>query len=250
MMRNAMSTNTKPIKRYIGLLGSISVAILGVILMPGIGTVSLSSAQSSEQGQIEEEHRQAVNSTAPSTDHNNTRKVAAGGGGPVSIVTWFIPQNVSIRVGDTVTWSNPTAVAEPHTVSFMKQKDYFANIESPYLIANGTQLTAVNPSEKNTEPLIIQGQNGTTNNVIIAANNRQSPVAIDAQNNIRYLPPNANYTMTGDELYLNSGIVWPESMIPPGAPPITSFSVKFTKAGTYDYICEFHPWMTGRVIVQ
>ena len=56
--------------------------------------------------------------------------------------------------------------------------------------------------------------------------------------------------MTGDELYVNSGILWPEAAIPPGAPPVTSFSVTFEKAGTYDYVCEFHPWMTGRVIVQ
>ena len=49
---------------------------------------------------------------------------------------------------------------------------------------------------------------------------------------------------------VNSGILFPEAAIPPGAPPITSFSVTFEKAGTYDYLCEFHPWMTGRVIVQ
>ncbi|MDQ5876236.1 MAG: hypothetical protein M3288_05275 [Thermoproteota archaeon] len=31
----------------------------------------------------------------------------------------------------------------------------------------------------------------------------------------------------------------------------SSFSVKFENAaGTYDYICEFHPWMTDRMIVQ
>ena len=95
----------------------------------------------------------------------------------------------------------------------LKQQDYFANIESPYLIANGTELTPANPDEQNTEPLIIPGQNG-------------------------------------DELYVNSGVIWPEATIPPGAPPITSFSVKFENAGTYDYPCTFHPWMTGRVIMQ
>ena len=54
----------------------------------------------------------------------------------------------------------------------------------------------------------------------------------------------------GDELYVNAGVLWPEGAIPPGAPPVTSFSVTFENAGTYDYICEFHPCMTGRVIVQ
>jgi hypothetical protein len=99
--------------------------------------------------------------------------------------------------------------------------------------------------------LIIPGQNDTTANTIIVANNRaNSPVVIDAQNNATYLQLNANYTMTGDELHVNSGVIWPEAAIPPGAPPITSFSVKFENAGTYDYQCMFHPWMTGRVIVQ
>jgi plastocyanin len=56
--------------------------------------------------------------------------------------------------------------------------------------------------------------------------------------------------MTGNELYVNSGVLWPQGQIPPGAPPITTFSVTFEKAGTYDYLCLFHPWMTGQVVVQ
>jgi plastocyanin len=71
----------------------------------------------------------------------------------------------------------------------------------------------------------------------------------DAINNAEYLPLNANYTMSGAELYVYSGIIFPESAIPSGAPPITSFSVTFEKEGTYDYVCEFHSLMTGRVIV-
>ena len=119
------------------------------------------------------------------------------------------------------------------------------------MIANGTELTPANPDERNTEPFIIPGQNDTTTNTIIVANNRaSSPVVIDAQNNVTYLPLNANYTMTGDELYVNSGWIWPEGQIPPGLPPITSFSVTFANAGTYDYICVIHPWMVGQVVVQ
>jgi plastocyanin len=56
--------------------------------------------------------------------------------------------------------------------------------------------------------------------------------------------------MTGDELYVNSGWIWPQGAIPPGLPPITSFSVTFANAGTYDYICVIHPWMVGQVVVQ
>jgi hypothetical protein len=40
------------------------------------------------------------------------------------------------------------------------------------------------------------------------------------------------------------------AQIPPGLPPITSFSVTFENAGTYDYLCVIHPWMAGQVVVQ
>ena len=165
----------------------------------------------------------------------------------------FSPQNVAINVDQTVVWTNPTVAPEPHTVSFIRLEGYFANFESPYLIANTTEFTSANPIEKNTEPLIIPGQSGTitTDNVIVANNARSSkPVVIDAQNNVKYLQPNANYTMTGDELYVNSGWMWPEGQAPPGALPIKSFSITFEKAGTYEYLCEVHPWMKGQVIVQ
>jgi plastocyanin len=241
------STTTKTSNIYVT-LGGVAA---GVLLLAAVGTLSISSAQPQlqEQGQEQEEELQQL--LGDLQVRNDTRTVAAGGGGPVSVVTWFVPQNVSISPGETVTWVNPTVVGEPHTVSFIREEGYFANLESPYLIANGTELTPAIPDEQNTEPLIIPGQNGTTDNTILVANNRAvSAVVIDAQNNVTYLPPNANYTMTGDELYVNSGVLLPESQIPPGAPPITSFSVTFENAGTYDYLCIFHPWMTGRVIVQ
>ncbi|HEU4824268.1 MAG TPA: hypothetical protein VFS97_12650 [Nitrososphaeraceae archaeon] len=233
---------------YLALVGA--AAIMGVLLLSAAGMLSLSSAQLQGQG-LEQQQDQLQLLLGNFTSQNDTRTVAAGGGGPVSVVTWFVPQNISISAGETVTWVNPSLVSEPHTVSFTKDQSYFANYESPYLIANGTELTPANPEEKNTEPFIIPGQNDTTANTILVANKRQaSPVVIDAQNNVEYLPLNANYTMTGDELYVNSGIIFPESAIPPGAPPITSFGVTFENAGTYDYICEFHPWMVGSVIVE
>jgi plastocyanin len=233
--------------RYSALVG---VAITGVLLLSIVGTVTISSAQFLEPDQDPQQlllQRQQADLQA----QNDTRIVAAGGGGPVSVLTWFIPQNISISAGETVTWVNPTVVGEPHTVSFIKQPDYFAAIESPYLMPSDTELTPANPNERNTEPLIIPGQNDTASNTIIAANARATnPVVINTQNNATYLPLNANYTMTGDELYVNSGWIWPENAIPPGLAPITSFSVTFENAGTYDYLCVIHPWMTGRVIVQ
>jgi plastocyanin len=232
---------------YLALVGA---ALSGVLFLSAVGTVAISSAQLPELGQDPQQlllQRQQADLQA----RNDTRIVAAGGGGPVSVLTWFVPQNISISAGETVTWVNPTVVGEPHTVSFLKQPDYFAALESPYLIPSDTEVTPANPNERNTEPLIIPGQNDTANITIIGANARAtSPVVIDAQNNATYLPLNANYTMTGDALYVSSGWIWPENAIPPGLAPITSFSVTFENTGTYDYLCVVHPWMTGRVIVQ
>src|SRR5215212_8947985 len=238
-----MTSITRTSKKYMALVGAAAVVTAGVLLLAAAGMPSLSSAQTQEQGQEQQQ--------ANSQSQNGTTTVAAGRGGPESVLISFAPQNVTINAGQTVIWTNPTVVPEPHTVSFIKQEGYFANFESPFLIANGPELTPANPEEKNTEPLIIPSQNDTANKVIVAANARSTnPVVIDAQNNVKYLPSNANYTMTGDELYVNSGWMWPEGQAPPGAPPIKSFSVTFANAGTYDYICEVHPWMTGQVVVQ
>jgi hypothetical protein len=137
--------------------------------------------------------------------------------------------------------------------TFIGDKSYFVNLDSAYIIiASGTELKPVSPEDKNTGPAIMPNQNDTAYSFIIDANNRaRSPVAINAQNNAAYLRLNASYTMTGDELFLNFGALGPEGrLIPPTAPPITSFSFTFEIAGTYDYLCIVHPWNTGQVVVQ
>jgi plastocyanin len=55
--------------------------------------------------------------------------------------------------------------------------------------------------------------------------------------------------MDGTESYINSGWLWPQGQVPPGAPPLTTFTVTFEKPGIYDYVCTVHPWMTGSIEV-
>ena len=47
--------------------------------------------------------------------------------------------------------------------------------------------------------------------------------------------------MDGTESCVNSGGVWPEGQAPPDGPPITKFTVKFEKPGTYSYVCNCSP---------
>ena len=51
---------------------------------------------------------------------NKVVRIAAGGGNITAPWTVFLPQAVTINVGDSVEWYNPTiGAAEPHTVTFL-----------------------------------------------------------------------------------------------------------------------------------
>ena len=178
---------------------------------------------------------------------SNSVMVNVGGNG--SSWSSFTPQSVEIKAGDTVTWRNPMAVSEPHTVSFLKDQSFYPPPSVPVPITfNSTDLKA--DPDANIDPLIITDQNGTKS-VIVDNARHYNPVSVDSSgHNTTYLPLNANYTLTGTEKFVSSGWMWPEGLAPQGAPPIKSFSVTFENAGKYDYLCVVHPWMTGTVIVD
>jgi plastocyanin len=175
--------------------------------------------------------------------------VGAGGNG----TDWdkFTPQNVTINTGESVTWTNPMHVAEPHTVSFVKDKDMIPPLFAPFSVPNNTEFTSAAPAP-NVEPSIIPDNSNPNNKLVIVDNLRSSaPVAVDSsRTNVTHLPPNSNYTFAGDESYVNSGWMWPMGQVPPGVPPITSFTMTFENPGTYYYMCVIHPWMSGTVTVN
>jgi plastocyanin len=174
-------------------------------------------------------------------------RIRAGVGNHVAPLTWFFPQHASIKVGETVTWYNPTTVAEPHTVTFVTNPASFAPIEAPFVVSNNTEFVSADPSA-NAEALTMPGPNGTK---VIVANNARSTMPVTMSGGeTEYLQINSNYTMTGDEDYVNSGWMWPDGLTPQGLPEIETFSVRFEQAGTYDYLCLIHPWMTGSVSVS
>lgn len=53
-----------------------------------------------------------VNAIALQQQHNESLKVAAGGGNGTGPLTVFYPKNMEIKAGQSVRWSNPTRVAE------------------------------------------------------------------------------------------------------------------------------------------
>jgi plastocyanin len=185
--------------------------------------------------------------SAQNTTTTATTKVQAGGGNSTAPLTAFVPQNIEIKAGESVTWDNPSTVGEPHTATFVLDNKTTTGIVSPFGVPNSTQLTAIPPNSNN-EPLKVPGQN----NVVIAVNARSFiPTVIDSQGTVKHFaPPNAAYTMNGSEKYVNSGWLVPKGQEQafPGAS--TSFTVTFQKAGTYKYLCQIHPWMQGSVTVK
>jgi len=188
-------------------------------------------------------------SSNATTSEKQTVTVAAGGGNTTAPWTVFVPQETRINAGDTVVWDNPTeGAAEPHTVTFVLDNSTMAGIVSPLGVSNTTEFTVIPPGSNN-EPILIPGEGGM--NTLIAVNARTfNPTIIDSQGAVQFMDPNANYSMTGDEKYVNSGWFLPTGLegLYPGSG--NTFSVTFETPGTYEYLCIIHPWMTGSVVVE
>ena len=188
-------------------------------------------------------------SSNATTSEKQTVTVAAGGGNTTAPWTVFVPQETRINAGDTVVWDNPTeGAAEPHTVTFVLDNSTMAGVVSPLGVSNTTEFT-VTPPGSNNEPILIPGEGGM--NTLIAVNARTfNPTIIDSQGAVQFMDPNANYSMTGDEKYVNSGWFLPTGLegLYPGSG--NTFSVTFETPGTYEYLCIIHPWMTGSVVVE
>lgn len=240
-----MSSKTGRSKKILPLAGVLALAVLAGGILAGQSLAASAQNQQSEGDgspawffKLNKRHYEY---------EDGTLKVKTGAGGAVGPLTWYFPKNAEIKVGETVVWYNPTSVGEPHTVTFIKDPADFPALDVPYVISNSSALVPLDPNA-NSDPTLIPGPEGKT--VAVIANARAyAPVAV-TDGKAQYLTPNASYTMTGDESYVNSALIWPEGQVPPGLPEVTSFSVKFEKEGTYDYLCILHPWMAGRVVVK
>lgn len=184
-------------------------------------------------------------------EDTNTKVVHAGEGNASAVIVAFIPSNIEVNVGESVQWISPTEVAEPHSVTFLKDEKYFADFVAPFQVANSTNFEPL-ISDSNAEPVFAPNESGQTGKTVVTVNARAvMPVVLDSSGEkVTYLPPNSNYTMNGTETYVNSGWLWPEGQAPPGGPAINKFTVTFEKSGTYPYLCNVHPWMTGSVTVR
>jgi plastocyanin len=78
--------------------------------------------------------------------------------------------------------------------------------------------------------------------------------AFPVPHTVTFGPPPANpFAPTGDPTNFQGAALSSGVILPPGfGPPPSSFTVKFTKAGTYSYVCLLHAGMgmVGQVVVQ
>jgi plastocyanin len=125
-----------------------SLKILTLFGMMVITWLSITSINSNAVNAIEQLQQQQNSSSV---------KVAAGGGNGTGPFTVFYPKNIEIKAGQSVTWSNPTTVGEPHTVTFVLDNNTMAGVVSPLAILNTTKFISL-PFGSNNAPILLPGK--------------------------------------------------------------------------------------------
>jgi plastocyanin len=184
-----------------------------------------------------------INNQASASPGNETMVQAGNGTGDIAM-TVYSPKEVEISPGESVTWYNPTAVAEPHTVSFIFDNEAKADLVAPFAVPNNSTTFSPLIPKSNAEALLTPD-----NAAIIAVNKRVfTPVVIDSNDKVASIKE--NYTLTGSEKYVNSGWLLPNGLEQTYPGSGNTFTVTFQNAGNYNYLCLVHPYMTGNVIVK
>jgi plastocyanin len=218
-------------------------AILSLILV-SVAAVSTTSILLSYKAQA------ALTSASMATGTTPNAEVKVGGGNATYPFIGYNPQKVQVKTGDTIVWNAVSPVPEPHTVSFALDNKTMTSPDVPFAATSSLpQLTAVPPGS-NGQPTVMPSHQGN-GEIIVGANVRANlPTIIDKTGSPRMINATTPYHMDGTEKYVNSGILVekPQEQFFPGSS--NSFAITFEKAGTYDYTCVFHPWMTGQVVVK
>lgn len=61
-------------------------------------------------------------------------KLFRAGGNATAVLQAFFPQSLEIKPCMSVTWKNPTLLAEPHSITFLKDQKYFAVFAVPFRV--------------------------------------------------------------------------------------------------------------------
>jgi hypothetical protein len=111
-------------------------------------------------------------------------KIRAGVGSHIAPSTKFHPYKAEIKVSESVTWYNPIKVAEPHTVAFVPDQNFWPALEAPFVVSNRTKLTSAVPGA-NAEAITMPGP-PRSNDVIVASAMAYTPIAISSNATVSY----------------------------------------------------------------
>jgi len=156
-----------------------------------------------------------------------TLTVLVDGGQDTTVLDGYFPQNLRIRVGDTVTWKyNGDATGGRHTVTFSGGK--FEGAKSPLPTGEAGQVMP----QRNI-PVPGGAKDETMRNPLILFPTRQDGTPIETYDGTTFV--------TSGEIAKR-----PRK----GTPRRETFSLTFTKPGIYRYIClNHHPHMIGMIEV-
>jgi plastocyanin len=187
--------------------------------------------------------------------------VYTGGGNTSMPLNEFDPVSKKIFAGESIKWTNPTAGKPyPHMVVFFSNssdnqlKQKILNISKSLSASNYESI--INNLNNLMEKVSSERENGSE---VIDARSILFPSLINSssQPTVFYLDPQGNrlykgatHNMTGQEAYVNSGLIWAGGTVPGNFSKIYSFIVTFEKTGTYNYQCLLHPDMKGTVVVK
>ena len=120
--------------------------------------------------------------------------------------------------------------------------------DTPFAVPSSTKFIPLSPGS-NSEPNMIPSKS-EMNTVIVTNGRAFNPAVMDSTGSIKTAPPNPSFIIAGNEQYVNSGLLFPKTVEKPIPGSSNTFTATFQKAGTYYYLCLFHPWMTGALIVK
>ncbi len=185
--------------------------------------------------------------------------VYTGAGNSSAPINEFDPENREIYTGETVKWSNPTAGKPyPHIVTFIgnqstELKSKISNITMTFQSSNLESLISnlnksISKDDKQTGNASQTFNGGSIIFPSLVNSSNLSVTYLNASGN--QLFKGAEYNFTGNETYLNSGLIWAGGVIPNGFLKINSFIVTFMNPGTYHYQCLIYPEMKGMITVK
>jgi plastocyanin len=163
------------------------------------------------------------------------------------------PANQTVQTVSTNSSSAMTTQLLPNTTN-----------QTSATTSNQTSATTSNQTKMNNTQTTISTMNASTNTTVTISKDA-SATAGKCTATSCFDPNTINVNVGGTVTWINAdsvphtatyfdgnvsdssvGTVWDSSMIKAGS---TYVSPPFTKAGTYPYFCQVHPWMTGQVIV-